>query len=32
MRKGNALARERAGETMERVRAAMKIHYPELRG
>jgi tryptophanyl-tRNA synthetase len=28
---GNRRARERAEETMELVRAAMKIHYPELR-
>ncbi len=32
LRKGNALARERAAETMDLVRSAMKIHYPELRG
>jgi tryptophanyl-tRNA synthetase len=30
LRLGNARARERAGETMERVREAMKIRYPEL--
>jgi tryptophanyl-tRNA synthetase len=31
LRAGNAKARERAAETMELVRAAMKIDYPELR-
>jgi tryptophanyl-tRNA synthetase len=31
LRAGNARARERAGETLELVRKAMKIHYPELR-
>ena len=30
LRAGNAKARERAGETMELVREAMKIRYPEL--
>jgi tryptophanyl-tRNA synthetase len=32
LRAGNAKARERAGETLELVRKAMKIDYPELRG
>lgn len=31
LRAGNAKARERASETLELVRKAMKIHYPELR-
>jgi len=31
LRDGNRAARERAGETLELVRKAMKIHYPELR-
>jgi len=31
LRKGNAEARERAGETLELVRKAMKIEFPELR-
>jgi tryptophanyl-tRNA synthetase len=31
LREGNRKARERAAETMELVRAAMKIDYPELR-
>ncbi|HEX7830671.1 MAG TPA: tryptophan--tRNA ligase, partial [Thermoanaerobaculia bacterium] len=31
LRKGSALARERTGETMELVRKAMKIDFPELR-
>ena len=31
LREGNRKARERAGETLELVRDAMKIHYPELR-
>jgi tryptophanyl-tRNA synthetase len=31
LRNGNAVARDRAGETMELVRKAMKLHYPELR-
>ena len=31
LRDGNRKARERAGETLELVRAAMKIDYPELR-
>ncbi len=31
LRDGNAKARERAAETLELVRAAMKIEYPELR-
>jgi len=31
LRDGNRRARERAGETMELVRKAMKIHYRELR-
>ncbi len=30
LREGNRQARERAGETMELVRKAMKIHFPEL--
>jgi tryptophanyl-tRNA synthetase len=32
LREGNIVARERAEETMEMVRQAMKIDYPELRG
>jgi len=31
LREGNRKARERAGETLELVRAAMKIDYPEFR-
>jgi len=31
LREGNRKARERAAETLERVRAAMKIDYPEFR-
>ncbi|HEY4642627.1 MAG TPA: tryptophan--tRNA ligase [Thermoanaerobaculia bacterium] len=31
LREGNRKARERAAETMEKVRAAMKIEYPEFR-
>jgi tryptophanyl-tRNA synthetase len=31
LREGNRIARERAGETMERVRQAMKIDYPEFK-
>ncbi|MDQ3282113.1 MAG: tryptophan--tRNA ligase [Acidobacteriota bacterium] len=31
LRRGNQMARERAAETLELVRSAMKIHYPELR-
>ena len=31
LRDGSDRARERAGETLEMVRKAMKIHYPELR-
>jgi tryptophanyl-tRNA synthetase len=31
LRDGSNRARERAGETLELVRQAMKIHYPELR-
>jgi tryptophanyl-tRNA synthetase len=31
LREGNAAARERAGETLALVRAAMKIDYPEFR-
>jgi tryptophanyl-tRNA synthetase len=31
LREGNRAARERAGETLEHVRKAMKIEYPELR-
>jgi tryptophanyl-tRNA synthetase len=31
LREGNRVARERAGETLELVRKAMKIEYPELR-
>jgi tryptophanyl-tRNA synthetase len=31
LREGNRAARERAGETLELVRKAMKIEYPELR-
>lgn len=31
LREGNRKARERAQETLESVRVAMKIHYPELR-
>ena len=30
LREGNERARQRAGETLELVRKAMKIHYPEL--
>ena len=30
LREGNRRARERASETMEMVRAAMKMDYPEL--
>ena len=32
LREGNRKARERAAETLELARAAMKIDYPELRG
>jgi tryptophanyl-tRNA synthetase len=32
LREGNRKARERAGETLESTRTAMKIDYPELRG
>ena len=32
LREGNRKARERAGETLELVRDAMQISYPELRG
>ena len=31
LREGNRVARERSGETLEMVRKAMKIHYPEFR-
>jgi tryptophanyl-tRNA synthetase len=31
LREGNRAARERAGETLELVRKAMKVEYPELR-
>ena len=32
LREGTRLARERAGETLEMVRKAMKIDFPEMRG
>ena len=31
LRDGNRKARERAAQTMELVRDAIKVHYPELR-